>query len=950
MRKRSLPLSLVFVFLFTSTALTLAQTTGSIVGRVVDESGGVLPGVSVEARGPALQGARVAATDSSGTYRLTLLPPGLYEARFTLPGFASEAKQAVPVSLGKDTTLDAVMRPAAQETIVVSGEAPVVDTTSTALGENFAQRAIQTLPTGRNYSSITQVTPGVSSDADPRNTNQDTITVYGSSGAENAFYIDGVNTSGVEYGFQGKSLNYEFVQEVDVKTGGYEAEYGRSTGGIINVITKSGGNEFHGDVFGYFNSASLQATAEPVVSTGGTVEGFTRYDFGADLGGYFIKDRLWFFGAYDRVDNTTDNAIFDPVNERIVRSETKSVVNLASAKLTFALTPSHNLVGTFIQDPRSDTGAINDADHTLNGDPLTYDGEQDFGGSDWSARYQGIFGTNWVASAQWALHQEKNNVGPATSAGDVIQYQDAANNFYQTGGFGLIQNKEFKRYFYGGSLTRYLKGHEIKGGVEYELAKAEVLKRESGGQLVTIYQNEVNPALPIYDHFYWTTPTATVDDAPISELNASPEHNNLTVFLQDRWSILPNLTLNLGIRWDQQKIIDANGTRQINLNDDFAPRVGVIWDPSKNHRTKIFGSYGRFYEEIPMDLVIRSFSYERQPRIINYDPESTVPDPAAEADYGTESAILGGFTEPSDPNIKGQYISEYIIGAEQEIAPNWAVGIKGVYRDYGNVIEDFLCIDDGTYCIGNPTKGEPGESASGFYPGFQQVYTLDYSQTFPAPRPVRIYRGVQLDVTKRFADNWQMIASYIYSTLEGNYDGEYAPFTQTTLADPNISAAYDYYDFFTDGRNLDVITNRGPLSNDRRNQFKISGLYVAPFKLSIGLTAYYRTGTPWTRYGYSDAYGRYEFFLTERGGEGRMPSTYEADLHLGYPIAIGPVDVNLLVDIFSIFNAQRAIILDQRWGFQEADNASPTPVNPGYGEPALRTPPTIARFGVRVSF
>ena len=949
MRQRRL--AILVAVLTLPAAFALAQTTGSMVGRVADESGGVLPGVTVEARGPALQGVRAATTDASGHYRLTVLPPGLYEVTFTLAGFASETKKGVTVGLGKDTTLDGVLRPSAKEAVVVSAEAPVVDTTSTTLGENFAERSIQTLPTARLYSSIVQTAPGTSTDADSRNTTQQTITVYGSTGAENAFYIDGVNTTGVEYGFQGKNLNYDFIQEVEVLAGGYEAEYGRSTGGIINVITKSGGNEFHGDVFGYFNNASLQAATEPVIGTS-TVTGFTRYDYGADLGGFILKDRIWFFGAYDRVQSTVDNSILNTVSGENVASQTKSTTNLGSAKLTFAITPSQSLIATYIQDPQADTGAINDANHTLNGDPLTYEGTQDFGGRDYSARYQGIFGASWVATAQWARHQEQNSVGPATAAGDVIQYLDAANNFFQTGGFGLIQNKDFKRDFYGGSLTKYLGQHQLKFGAEYEQDTANVVKRMSGGQQVTVYQNTVNPALPIYNHFYWTTPTATVDNAPISELNANPEHKNLTFYLQDSWAVLPNLTLNLGVRWDQQKIIDANGVQQVNLNNDFAPRVGVIWDPTKTHKAKVFGSYGRFYEEIPMDLVIRSFSYERQPRIINFDPAGNppTPDAQAESDYGTPSAILGGFTEPSDPNMQGQYINEYIIGGEYEFATNWAVGLKGVYRNYATVIEDFLCINDGTYCIGNPTKGSPSQSASGFFPGFTQIYGLDYETLYTTPKPQRIYRGIQLDVTKRFADNWQMIASYIYSTLKGNYDGEYAPFTQQTLADPNISAAYDYFDFFTNGSNLSVITNAGYLSNDRRHQFKVSGLYLFPFKLQVGLTAYYQTGYPWTRYGYSDAYGRYEFFLTTRGGEGRMPSTYEADLHLGYPIAIGPVDINLIVDVFSLFNAQRAIIVDERWGFQESDNSSPTPVNPSYGQPTLRTRPTTARFGVRISF
>ena len=927
---RPVLLSLLFA---SGAPLLIGQTTGSLVGRAADESGGVLPGVTVEAKSPALQGARVAVTDGGGRYRLTLLPPGLYTVAFTLPGFALETKPGVAVGLGNESTLDVVLRPAATASVVVTGEAPVVDTGSTNLGGNLTSRAIETLPTGRNYSSVVQVVPGTSSDADPKNQAQSTITVYGSSGAENAFYIDGINTTGVEYGFQGKELNYEFIQEINVKTGGYEAEFGRSTGAIINVITKSGSNEFHGDVFGYLDSNSLRASAKPVVSTGGTVTGFRREDYGADIGGFFWRDRIWFFGAYDRVHNTTDN-VFGAVQSRSV-----STRNLGSGKLTFRLSDSHSVVATAFQDPTTDTGAINDSNHSLNGDPLTYDGRQDLGGRDYALRYEGLFGARLTVSAQASRHQERNSVGPTTAAGDVNQYQDADNDFFQTGGFGLIQRKNFKRTAYGASVAPYVGDHSIKFGIEYEKAEAVVVKRESGGQLVTVFANPVNAARPIYQHSYWTTPDATVANAPISQLTASPAHKNTTLFLQDKWAVFRNLTLNLGVRWDRQQIIDASGTRQVDLKHDWAPRAGVIWDPTNDHRTKVFASYGRFYEEIPMDLVIRSFSFERQPRIINYDRTDFHPNPAAESDFGTPSAILGGFTEPSDPNIHGQYMTEAIVGFEREVVTDVAVGVKGIYRDYGNVIEDFLCQDDGTYCIGNPGKGI-----------MRQVFGLDYTTLYPAPRPVRIYRGVQLDVTKRFSNNWQAMASYIYSKLDGNYDGEYSPFTQTTINDPNISAAYDYYDFFTNGSDLSKITNRGPLSNDRRHQFKVSGVYITPWKLSLGLAAYYRTGTPLTRYGYSDAYSRYEFFLTQRGAEGRTPDNYEADLHLGYPLAIGPVTVNLLVDVFNILNAQRPVLLDERWGFQESDNASPTPVNTNYRKPVFRTPPTSARLGVRVSF
>jgi hypothetical protein len=601
------------------------------------------------------------------------------------------------------------------------------------------------------------------------------------------------------------------------------------------------------------------------------------------------------------------------------------------------MTPSNTLVGTFLQDPRADTGAINDANHTLIGDSSTYLGRLDLGGRDYAVRYDGVVGTRWIFSAQDALHKENNSIGPATAAGDTIEYIDARNNFFQTGGFGLIQEKAFERRFYGGSAMRYSGAHQLKFGIELEDQTADVIKRMSGGQQVDVFDNPNNPAKPIYSHFYWTTPGATVANAPISALNASPEHKNTTVYLQDRWT-LKNVTLNAGVRWDRQRIIDAAGVTQIDLKKDYAPRLGFVWNPNGTTHDRVFGSYGRYYEEIPMDLVIRSFSYERQPRIINYSPTSTTPDPNAEADADTKSAILGGFTEPADPNLKNQYLTEYIVGGEHEVRPNLTVGVKGIYRSYGRVIEDFLCIDDGTYCIGNPGEGI-----------MKKIFTLDYSQQFDAPKPKRTYKGIQLDATKALSNNWQAMASYVYSRLEGNYDGEYAPFTNIG-ADPNISAAYDYYDFFTNGSDLTKITNNGPLSNDRRHQFKTSGTYNTPWSLSLGVSAYWRSGTPVTRYGYSDAYRRYEFFLTPRGGEGRTPSNYDADIHLGYPIAVGHSHLNILLDVFNILNTQRAILLDQRYGFQESDNALAKSANPGYLKPILRTPATLARLGMRWSF
>ncbi len=231
-----------------------AQTTrGSIEGTVVSGEGAPLPGVTVTVSSDDLiGGARVVVTDADGQFRVTNLPPADYSVDFALEGFATLHRDNVHVSINQSTTIRVSMTGAFGEEVVVTGESALVNTTSAETGVSIDSSMFGSLATGRDYTAIARVAPGAQTDASG-------TTFYGSTGAENAYYIDGVNTTGVELGQQGKALNFEFIEEVQVKTGGYNAEYGRNTGGIINVITKSGGNEFHGDVFGYYDSDSLQA-------------------------------------------------------------------------------------------------------------------------------------------------------------------------------------------------------------------------------------------------------------------------------------------------------------------------------------------------------------------------------------------------------------------------------------------------------------------------------------------------------------------------------------------------------------------------------------------------------------------------------------------------------------------------------------------------------------------
>ena len=375
-----------------------AQTTGSISGHVTDASGATLPGVTVEATSAALQGSRVGVSDAAGLYRLPLLPPGNYTVAFTLSGFGQKKQAAVAVLLGKETAVDAVLSPAVTESITVGSFAPPIDTSSNTLGTNLNAAQIETLPTARNYSSVAQITPGVSTDAIQADNKQTpTITVYGSSGAENAFFVDGVNTTGLEYGFQGKELNFEFIQALEVKTGGYEAEYGRVTGGIINVITKSGSNEFHGDVFGYDDSDSLQTSSNRVFRTDAGrlhAEGLRRRHRRLHSQRQAVVLRRLRPGAQHagqsparRTARRPRRHLPEPPQPRLREADLQHHAQPHASSLPFCRI-------------RASTRARSTTPTTRSSATRRLPRPQDFGGRDYALRYDGIAGTSWLFSAQ----------------------------------------------------------------------------------------------------------------------------------------------------------------------------------------------------------------------------------------------------------------------------------------------------------------------------------------------------------------------------------------------------------------------------------------------------------------------------------------------------------------------------------------------------------------------
>ena len=879
-----------------------AQTTGRILGQVLDAQGAALPGATVTVSSPNLQGVQTQVTDGEGNYRFLSLPPGRYTVKVELASFKPAEQPNVDVGLDKTVTLPVTLQLASvTESVTVTAVSSTIDTTSTVTGVNAGADLFERIPLRRDFYAVARVAPG---------TTEDTVgtVVYGSTGAENQYIIDGLNTTGVEVGDKGKTLNFDFVQEVEVKTGGLPAEYGRMTGGVLNVVTKSGSNTLRGSGFVNTEGGFLQADDDtrdkrPAWTT--TVTDIdSRSDFGGELGGPFFRDRLWFFGAYNRTNenrNTTVIRALASPGSPAINSEVPTSIDrdLFAAKLTYRIAEGQTLNGTVMGDPSTRDGAI----FTIAGPETTWKGVREFGGTDFVGKYAGVFGSRFLLNGLIARHNESDTWSGAGR--DIAQLIDQTVTPTATsGGFGFFQDQDFKRDVYKVDASSYLGAHDVKVGFDTEHVKA-VNNNYNGGAGQRIYKL-VTGGVTYYRHRYYINDRAPGYDRSNGAtwqialpLTSEPDSLNTSFYAQDSWKAGAGLTVNAGIRWEGQNVRDRDNVSAFKLTDNWAPRIGFVWDVARNNRSKLYANWGRFYESIPMDINIRSFGGEVSCFCYNFSPSAAniLQDPAAPR----PQALNGGSVTPVDPDLKGQYIEEWLAGFEYDLGRNFVVGAKYGHRELGRVIEDFLIPEAGEYFIANPGTGVGTEM--GFYDGHS---------TAAAPKAKRTNNAFEVNARKRFSNNWQFLASAVFSKLEGNYDGTYQ--VSTGQLDPNINSAFDYADF--------LVNADGKLSNDRLFSLKLDGSYEFSkgglTGLNLGLSTHLYSGLPLNAYGYSFAYQNWEYYLVPRGSAGRGPKDWETDLQARYPIRIsGPRRLVLQADIFNVFNRQAITALDERYNLAE---------------------------------
>ena len=620
--------------------------------------------------------------------------------------------------------------------------------------------------------------------------------------------------------------------------------------------------------------------------------------------------------------------------------------------------PATSIVGTVFSDAQTQDGALK-VPSTL--DPTSYLGRQEIGGPDYGARLNQLFGSFGIFTFQYSQHRDRYATTPVGAetprVSDYTQSPTGA-TAVAYGGFGSVngptQNNWSRREAYAGSFTGYPGNHEIKVGGDYSNDSTSGADYFTGQQLLRIrpcnvnatskckpdaplYTNRQGKTLPVfYQHDQYVDGTAS-GYVPVAASPFETPARRYSAFLQDQWRILPSLTVNLGVRWDTESHYGQDpitgSFKAFSLPNQWAPRIGVTWDFVGDGTSKLYASAGRFYYALPTDINVQLFTAFSLVTTYNYDPVSTVQDPAAPRNDLFRGGDASGI--PVDPGMKASYQDELTVGVEKALDPTLSIGLKGTYRTLGRTIEDRCDLDyndpltRGTGCaLINP--GSDGLFASGRIATCNgSGNTLDPTAGqcgLPGVAAVdarRIFRGIELTARKQFTNTLWAQASFLYSSLRGNYSGAVSEATGQT--DPGINSDYDYYQFAENAY--------GKLELDRPVQARFDAVYNAPFGLSAGLGFYVRSGVPTSRLGGFN--GRYpqRLYLDTRGSNGRTPTDYEMNLSLGYNLNTGPVTITPMVYLFNLLNRQTATGYDQ--GFNPGGSFVTNPASPYYGQPGV---------------
>ena len=896
--------------------------TGVIAGIVRDAEGTALEGVEVRLAGPQIQ--RNALTETGGRFRFPALGVGSYQVDAELLGLAAR-RGDVAVYVDKTTELEltlseeeaAVAVPEVEEWIQVLAEALVIDRFDTGVGANVSFELLDELPVRRFYQSVATLLPGVAGGEDG---NPNTS---GALRSGNLYLVDGVDTTDATTGLFGLNLSYEAVQEVEVTTAAPPASYGRASGAIINVVTRSGSNRFRGvgrwvstnndwnDAWDYPAEQVPHLADELAAANAGPDD--LDSTLALSLGGPVVPDHLWFFGAFE----SAERSFLHPtvIGERWNEA---SEVESSAFKLTWQPTDQHTLVAQHTADdarvtafqpfddeplenrlPETPSALANPEVERLAGDLFALE-EQSQDGRFTKLQWNAAFTQNLSLALTLAQQERELARAPIGSRGITADAPHVALIFEPTADperpierfvifNGLTQEGAASRPRDQGNLSVELflqtggVAHELEAGIDYQQTESDLglntagasgLDRATGlavaGQL--FLDADFSPECVFLGQCVPFNPN-TGAFQPFAVFNFWQQPSRRTdeqttaVYVADtlsanRWLV------SLGVRYETAEGDNDDGTRLVD-EDVFAPRISASYDPLGDGNFLLSASVGRFFEPFLQQYLDAFTRIEPFTGFTQYVWDALPGRDCGMADPADLLSPCWTFNDfqpfqallPAAPNtrLKRASVDELVIGFERQLTPLMGLSLHYVDRSWNDLWDDVLFLIGDAEAIGT------------------EVRNLAEAK--------REYKAVQALLQKRFSHGWQLLASYTWSEAEGNL---FTDVGQDSFAD------------FGDVVDVNTGNRFGPAPYDRPHQFVVFANYQKPFGrslLSLGSVVQYRDGVPFQREQFEDAGVR---FLTPRGSE-RLPGVFQWDLAAGYSLRLAPAfELELKGEVFNL--------------------------------------------------
>ena len=935
----------------TSMSAFAQESTGQISGTVFDATSAVISGAKIVAESPNTPRPIETVSNDQGLFTLPSLPIGIYTVTVTKTGFNTLKQNAVSVTLGSKVDFSPRLTVGSvSQTVEVSESAISLDVTSARTTTSITKETFDGLPHSHNFNSMLLLAPGVRLEPKSGSAGVGGISVDGASGSENVFIIDGVEVSDTLNGSLRAVHNvpFEFLREVQVKSAGFEAEFGGATGGVVNLSTRSGTNEYHGEAGIAFTSNQLNSRPRGFYQ--GSPLNADALDFFAPkkdsyrtvypvvtLGGPILKNRIFFFGGWapEFFRSERVNQYGGTTGTRTYNRET--INNYAMGKIDYAATSKIQIFSSWLWSPNRIKGAQPTTDVRIA--PPSND-QTVVGGYAPAQSYTASFSytptARWLISARYGykyLNDKASNYGisgapfisyvTASSASPLpVPTVDQGSNGFSNVSSTLAVRKDITTrhnvYLDSSYLFNKFGQHSLKFGYAINRQAEDISTDYTNGRFQVYWgdkfsRGSITNFTGAYGYYIWQDGVRS---------NSNVNGTNQGFYLQDGWRPYKTLTINLGVRIENEFLPPykkvQNGTKIQNpisfgWGDKIAPRIGAAWDVKGDGRWKVSGSFNTTYDVMKFNLAQGSFGGQfwvshvysldnpdvyslgkSNPgalgkEIINYDNRTV--------DIDSNGVILG-----NDPNLKPYGIREYSLGLDHQVASRLVAGVRYTRKTLIRSIDDIGVLDsqdNEVYLIGNPGEGLTRDSKS--------VYgqKTPNGKEYLVPKATRDYDGVEFSVRGQAFKNLMLNASYTYSRLWGNYAG-LANSDENGRSNPNNDRAFDlpFYYFDASGSQQNVY---GRLATDRPHTAKIFASYDLATRAGhtiFGLNQIAYSGTPLST---TVIYQSAPTYPNGRGDLGRTPVLTQTDLTISHAIKVSErYTVKLEANAQNLFNQAAA--------------------------------------------